>query len=81
MAKPKIIMHNSICPDGSFRDIDVDMHIHYGAAARFREDIHMVGADNAKTGIAMFGGLPSKCEVLEKEHVWLVYRVKRTNYN
>ncbi|WP_052402642.1 hypothetical protein [Methanococcoides methylutens] len=53
-------MHNSITLDGSFRDIVVDMGIHYGALASFEEDIHLVGANTAKTGIEMFGALPPK---------------------
>lgn len=58
MGRPKVIMHNSITLDGSFRDIVVDMGIHYGALASFEEDIHLVGANTAKTGIEMFGGVP-----------------------
>ncbi|WP_440951705.1 RibD family protein [Methanococcoides sp. FTZ1] len=58
MPKPKVIIHNSIGLDGSFRDVDVDMEIHYGTAASFGEDVHLVGANTAKTGIEMFGGVP-----------------------
>ncbi|SES87149.1 2,5-diamino-6-(ribosylamino)-4(3H)-pyrimidinone 5'-phosphate reductase [Methanococcoides vulcani] len=58
MAGPKIIMHNSISLDGSFKDIEVDMGIHYGTSASFGEDVHLVGANTAKTGIEMFGGVP-----------------------
>ncbi|WP_135611502.1 RibD family protein [Methanococcoides sp. AM1] len=60
MAKPKVIIHNSISLDGSFQDIEVDMGIHYGTAVSFGEDIHLVGANTAKTGIEMFGGVPSE---------------------
>jgi len=62
MAKPKVIMHNSITLDGSFRDIEVDMELHYGTASSFGEDIHLVGANTAKIGIEMFGGLPPEEE-------------------
>lgn len=51
---PKVVMHNTISLDGSIRDFEFDIGLHYQIAARFKADVHLVGSATAKTGIEMF---------------------------
>lgn len=51
---PKVIMHNTVSVDGSVRDFEFDIGLHYQIAARFKADVTLVGSTTAKIGIEMF---------------------------
>lgn len=51
---PKVIMHNTISVDGSIKNFDINVGLHYQIAARCNADVHLVGSRTAKTGIEMF---------------------------
>ncbi len=51
---PRVVMHNTISLDGSIRDFEFDVGLHYQIAARFKADFRLIGSATAKTGIEMF---------------------------
>jgi 2,5-diamino-6-(ribosylamino)-4(3H)-pyrimidinone 5'-phosphate reductase len=57
--KPKTILHNSMSLDGEYRDITVDMAVHYAVAGSYAADVHLVGSNTVKMGIEKYGnGVP-----------------------
>lgn len=52
--QPKVIMHNTVSLDGSIKDFEVDLNLHYQIASEFEADIHLIGSTTAKTGIEMY---------------------------
>jgi 2,5-diamino-6-(ribosylamino)-4(3H)-pyrimidinone 5'-phosphate reductase len=53
--RPKVIVHNSISLDGSLTGFDVNMGLHYGLAARYKPQAHLVGSNTLKTGMESYG--------------------------
>jgi len=51
---PRVIMHNTISIDGSVRDFELDIGLHYEIADRIKADAHLIGSETAKTGIELF---------------------------
>ena len=51
---PKVIMHNSISLDGSVKDFEVNMGLHYQIAGSYGADVHLIGSNTAKIGMEMF---------------------------
>ena len=51
---PKVIMYNTISVDGSIKDFELDIGLHYEVADKIRADAHLIGSETAKTGIEMF---------------------------
>lgn len=54
MARPKVILHDSISLDGSLLGFAVDLATHYQIAGGYAADVHLVGANTVAAGIAMF---------------------------
>jgi len=52
--QPKVIMHNTISIDGSIKDFEVDLNLHYQVASEFEADTHLIGSTTAKTGIETY---------------------------
>ena len=50
----KIIMHNSVSVDGSVKDFDVNMGLHYSIVHNYKPDIFLVGSKTAKLGMVLF---------------------------
>ena len=51
---PKVIMFNTISVDGSIKDFELDIGLHYEVADKIRADAHLIGSETAKTGVEMF---------------------------
>ncbi len=51
---PRVIMFNTISIDGSIRDFEVDVGLHYEVADKLRADAHLIGSETAKTGVELF---------------------------
>ncbi len=51
---PKVIMHNTVSLDGSIKDFEVDMNLHYQVANEFEADTNLIGSTTAKTGIEVY---------------------------
>ena len=51
---PRVIMYNTISLDGSIRDFELDVGLHYEVAAKIRADAHLIGSETARTGVEMF---------------------------
>ncbi|WP_406656395.1 RibD family protein [Methanolobus sp. ZRKC2] len=51
---PEIIMHNTISLDGTIKEFDIDLDLHYQILSSFNPDATLVGSVTAKTGIEMF---------------------------
>jgi len=51
---PRIIVHNSVSLDGSIKDFELDIGLHYELADKFKADAHLIGSETARTGIASF---------------------------
>jgi 2,5-diamino-6-(ribosylamino)-4(3H)-pyrimidinone 5'-phosphate reductase len=51
---PKLIMFNTISIDGSIKDFELDVGLHYEVADKIKADAHLIGSETAKTGIEMF---------------------------
>jgi 2,5-diamino-6-(ribosylamino)-4(3H)-pyrimidinone 5'-phosphate reductase len=51
---PRVIMYNSISLDGSIRDFELDVGLHYELADKVKADAHLIGSETAKTGIEIF---------------------------
>lgn len=47
-------MYNTISLDGSIRDFELDVGLHYEVAAKIHADAHLIGSETAKTGIEVF---------------------------
>ncbi len=51
---PKVIMHNTISVDGSIKDFELDIGLHYEIADRIRADAHLIGSETARTGLEQY---------------------------
>ncbi len=51
---PRVIMYNTISVDGSIKDFELDIGLHYEVADKIKADAHLIGSETAKTGIEMF---------------------------
>jgi 2,5-diamino-6-(ribosylamino)-4(3H)-pyrimidinone 5'-phosphate reductase len=51
---PKVIVFNTISVDGSIKDFELDIGLHYEIADKIKADAHLIGSETAKTGIEMF---------------------------
>ncbi len=51
---PRVIMLNSISVDGSVKDFEADIGLHYELADRLRADAHLIGSETALNGIELF---------------------------
>ncbi len=51
---PRVVMYNTISIDGSIRDFELDVGLHYEVAGKIRADAHLIGSETAKTGIETF---------------------------
>lgn len=51
---PKVIIHNSICIDGSLSSFEPNMELHYQIAGRYHPDIHMIGSYTITAGIKLY---------------------------
>jgi 2,5-diamino-6-(ribosylamino)-4(3H)-pyrimidinone 5'-phosphate reductase len=51
---PRVIVFNTISIDGSIKDFELDIGLHYEIADRIKADAHLIGSDTAKMGIEMF---------------------------
>jgi len=51
---PKVVICNSVSVDGSIKDFDVDIALHYEVLGRLGADALLVGSNTAKTGIELF---------------------------
>jgi 2,5-diamino-6-(ribosylamino)-4(3H)-pyrimidinone 5'-phosphate reductase len=51
---PRVIMYNTISVDGSIKDFELDIGLHYEIADKDKADAHLIGSETAKTGIEMF---------------------------
>ena len=51
---PKVILHNTVSLDGSIKDFEVHLGIHYQVARKFKAEAHLIGSITAKTGIHTF---------------------------
>jgi len=51
---PKIVVYNSVSVDGSIKDFDVEIALHYEVLGRLGADVLLVGSNTAKTGIELF---------------------------
>lgn len=51
---PRVIMFNTISIDGSIRDFELDLGLHYEVADKFKADAHLIGSETAKTGVELF---------------------------
>jgi 2,5-diamino-6-(ribosylamino)-4(3H)-pyrimidinone 5'-phosphate reductase len=47
-------MYNTISIDGSIKDFELDIGLHYEIADRMKADAHLIGSDTAKMGVEMF---------------------------
>ena len=51
---PRVIMFNTISVDGSIRDFELDIGLHYEVADKIRADAHLIGSETARSGIEQF---------------------------
>jgi 2,5-diamino-6-(ribosylamino)-4(3H)-pyrimidinone 5'-phosphate reductase len=51
---PRVIMFNTISIDGSIKDFELDLGLHYEVAGKIRADAHLIGSDTARTGVELF---------------------------
>jgi 2,5-diamino-6-(ribosylamino)-4(3H)-pyrimidinone 5'-phosphate reductase len=51
---PRVIMFNTISVDGSIKDFELDVGLHYEVADKIKADAHLIGSETAKTGIELF---------------------------
>ncbi|MFB3889227.1 MAG: dihydrofolate reductase family protein [Candidatus Bathyarchaeia archaeon] len=47
-------MHNTISLDGSIRDFEMDIGLHYEIAGKVRADANLIGSETAKTGVELY---------------------------
>jgi 2,5-diamino-6-(ribosylamino)-4(3H)-pyrimidinone 5'-phosphate reductase len=45
---PRVIMYNSISIDGSVKDFELDIGLHYELADKIKADAHLIGSENGK---------------------------------
>jgi 2,5-diamino-6-(ribosylamino)-4(3H)-pyrimidinone 5'-phosphate reductase len=51
---PRVIMFNSVSVDGSIKDFELDIGLHYEVADHFKSDAKLIGSETARTGIDLF---------------------------
>ncbi len=51
---PRLIVHNTISLDGSVKDFELDIGLHYEVADRIKADAHLIGSGTARTSIDLF---------------------------
>jgi 2,5-diamino-6-(ribosylamino)-4(3H)-pyrimidinone 5'-phosphate reductase len=51
---PRVIMFNTVSVDGSIKDFELDIGLHYEVADKIKADAHLIGSETAKTGIETF---------------------------
>jgi 2,5-diamino-6-(ribosylamino)-4(3H)-pyrimidinone 5'-phosphate reductase len=51
---PRVIMFNTISVDGSIKDFELDIGLHYEVADKIKADAHLIGSETAKTGVEIF---------------------------
>jgi 2,5-diamino-6-(ribosylamino)-4(3H)-pyrimidinone 5'-phosphate reductase len=51
---PRVIVYNSVSLDGSIKDFELDIGLHYEIADKLRADAHLIGSETAKTGVELF---------------------------
>ena len=51
---PRVIMFNTISVDGSIKDFELDIGLHYEVADKIRADAHLIGSETAKIGVELF---------------------------
>ncbi len=51
---PRVIMFNTISVDGSIKDYELDIGLHYEVADRIKADAHLIGSETARTGVESF---------------------------
>jgi 2,5-diamino-6-(ribosylamino)-4(3H)-pyrimidinone 5'-phosphate reductase len=47
-------MYNTISLDGSIRDFELDVGLHYEVAGKVHADAHLIGSETARTGVELF---------------------------
>ncbi len=47
-------MFNTVSVDGSIKDFELDIGLHYEVADKIRADAHLIGSDTAKAGVELF---------------------------
>jgi len=47
-------MFNTISVDGSIKDFELDLGLHYEVAGKIRADAHLIGSDTARIGVELF---------------------------
>jgi 2,5-diamino-6-(ribosylamino)-4(3H)-pyrimidinone 5'-phosphate reductase len=52
--QPRVIMYNTISVDGSIKDFELDLGLHYEIADKVKADAHLIGSETAKTGVDLF---------------------------
>ncbi|MHC4470168.1 MAG: RibD family protein [Planctomycetota bacterium] len=52
--RPEIVVHNTVAADGAVRGFSVDMGVHYGLAAGFGAQAHLIGSGTALSGLEEF---------------------------
>ena len=53
--RPELVVHNTVAVDGAVRGFTVDMEVHYGLAAEFGAQAHLIGSGTALSGLEDFG--------------------------
>jgi 2,5-diamino-6-(ribosylamino)-4(3H)-pyrimidinone 5'-phosphate reductase len=51
---PKVVVYNSVSLDGSIKDFDVDIALHYEVLGQMGAEALLAGSNTAKTGIELF---------------------------
>ena len=51
---PRLVIHNSISPDGSTTGFDANLDVHYGILGSYEPDAMIVGSNTAKVGTQFF---------------------------
>ncbi len=51
---PRVIMFNTISVDGSIKDYELDIGLHYEVADKIKADAHLIGSETARTGVESF---------------------------
>jgi 2,5-diamino-6-(ribosylamino)-4(3H)-pyrimidinone 5'-phosphate reductase len=79
---PRVIMYNSVSIDGSVKDFELDVGLHYELADKVKADAHLIGSETAKTGIEIFTEqIPTETQVdfvkpaaklEDKKPIWVI---------
>ena len=56
LAKPKLIVHNSVSLDGSLLHFTPNMELHYRIAGSYTPNAHLIGSNTIRQGIVMYSG-------------------------